>query len=519
MRFGIASEGAAADRSPYMARRSSKFDSFPTGEPAHRSTTPRRGDRTSGLDRGAGRRTAAQSYSRNATHDAYVRQRAKKSRRKKVVIGVVAAIVAVFVGVGVAAALFLGGINSKLQGGVTDELRNQLAVTEASEPFYVLLMGVDGSLERENSAEYGGDSFRSDSIILARIDPQQKKATLISIVRDTYVDMGENGYQKINAAHAIGGPAYAVEVVSEYAGVPISHYAEINFDGFKEAVNALGGIEVNVPMTIDDEMAGGYVAAGQQTLNGDQALILCRSRHAYDEYGGGDYYRAANQRLVIGAIAKKLLASDPATMANVVNSMAGYITTDMGVDQIVSVALQMQGMNTDTDIYSCINPTISAYENGLWVEYTNVEAWKAMMTRVDQGLSPTVNEADSANRGGVTDGSLDQEYIAQSALVDSGNDGNYSSGELTVAVRNGCGVSGLAASASSVLTNNGYDVIETGDADSYDYASTVIVYNDDSQAADARAIGEALGIGAAVKNDGSYVFDGNFLVILGSDYA
>lgn len=500
-----------------MARRSSKFDSFPTGEPVRRSTTPRRGDRAAGLDAGAGRQTAAQSYSRRATHDAYTQQRAKRSRRKKVVIGAVAVVVALFVGVGVAAALYLGGINSKLQAGVTDDLRNNLAVTEESEPFYALLMGVDGSEARANSDAYAGDTFRSDSIILARIDPQQKKVTLISIMRDTYVDMGENGYQKINAAHAIGGPAYAVEVVSEYAGVPISHYAEINFDGFKAAVDALGGIEVDVPRAINDDRAGGSLEAGEQTLDGDQALILCRSRHSYDDQGDGDTYRAANQRLVIGAIAKKLLASDPATMASTVNSMADYITTDMSVDEIVSIALQMQGMNTDEDIYSCMNPTVSAYENGVWIEYTNMDAWKAMMQRVDQGLSPTVNEADSANRGGVTDGTLDKEYVAQSALSDSGNTGSVAN-EYTVAVRNGNGVGGVAASASSVLTNSGYDVTETGDADSYDYASTLIIYNDSSQESEARAIGEALGVGTTMQNDGSYAFDGSFLVILGSDY-
>lgn len=71
------------------------------------------------------------------------------------------------------------------------------------------------------------------------------------------------------------------------AGVDISHYAEIDFDGFKEIVDALGGVEVDVPMEINDNMAGGYVSAGLQTLNGDQALILCRARHAYDEYGDG----------------------------------------------------------------------------------------------------------------------------------------------------------------------------------------------------------------------------------------
>ncbi|MBO1737068.1 LytR family transcriptional regulator, partial [Barnesiella sp. GGCC_0306] len=68
----------------------------------------------------------------------------------------------------------------------------------------------------------------------------------------------------------------------------------------------------------------------------DQALILCRSRHTYDEYGSGDYYRMANQRMVMGAIAKKILASDVVTMANTINAMADYITTDMDVQSIVS---------------------------------------------------------------------------------------------------------------------------------------------------------------------------------------
>ena len=141
-------------------------------------------------------------------------------------------------------------------------------------------MGTDGSDDREASEEFAGDQFRSDSIMLTRIDPVNKKVTLVSLHRDTLVDMGEYGQNKLNAAHAIGGAAMSVKTVSELAGVPISHYAEINFDGFKDIVDALGGVEVDVPMTIDDADAGGHLDEGLQTLNGDQALILCRSRHA-----------------------------------------------------------------------------------------------------------------------------------------------------------------------------------------------------------------------------------------------
>ena len=506
-------------------RKRSSFDSFPTGEPprrssAHRSDSGRPARSFSRSAYGSGddgaRRTPASSYSRRTTQAEYSRMRAKK-KRKKAVVGVVAAIAAVLlIGAGAAFA-YVNVLNGKLGANLDDATRDALASESTlTEPFYMLLMGTDKSAEREASAEYAGDTFRSDSMILARIDPQQKKVTLISIERDTYVDIEGYGLNKINAAYSLGGAALAVKTVSEYAGVPISHYAEIGFDAFKSAVDSLGGVEVDVPIEIDDDEAGGYLAAGPQTLNGDQALILCRSRHAYEDagYGGGDYYRAANQRMVMGAVAKKLLASDPATIASTVTSLCDYITTDMSVTDIASLAVSMRGMDTSTDIYSTMNPTISAYEDGVWIEYSNAEAWSAMMQRVDAGLPPTVNEADSANNGGVTDGTIGGEYVAQAVLSDTGNTGQ----SKEVEVQNGSGVTGVAADAASLLTNQGYDITNTTDADSYGYSQTLVVYDDDDQAETARAIAEALGVGKAEKNEGRYTFDGAFLVIVGSDY-
>lgn len=515
-----------------MARRHSSYDSFPTGEPSRRSRDARQSDANfpqmprdvSSYSRSAyvkgsraqGEFTPNSAYSRRSTREDYARARAKKSRKKKILIGVVSVIAALVIGGGAAALAYVGILNGKLTGNIGDELAAVLDKSKApSDPFYILLMGVDRSQEREGSAEYG-DSFRSDSMILARVDPQEKKMTLISIVRDTFVNIDGYGQNKINAAHAFGGPALTVKTVSEFAGVPISHYAEIDFDGFKAAVDALGGIDVDVPMEIDDADAGGYVAAGPQTLSGDEALILCRARHAYDEIGAGDFYRAANQRMVMGAVAKKLLESDPATIASTVAALCDYIDTDMNVTDIVNTAVAMKGMDTSTDIYSTMNPTISSYENGVWYEYSNNEAWTAMMKRVDAGESPTVDASDSANNGGVIDGSIDPEVIAQNVLS-----GEESSDVATgpVVVRNGSGLSGVAAEVSSMLTNRGYNVTSVGDADSYDYTNTVVVYDDPANASSARAIAGSIGVGSAVENDGSYVFDGDYLVVIGSDYS
>ena len=364
------------------------------------------------------------AYSRRVSQQDYADRR-KRQKRKRIMMIAACAIVALLVGCGAFAWAYINDITKRLHEGVDENLMGVLDdEVKPGEPFYMLLMGVDRSQERADSAEYEGDNFRSDSMILARIDPQQKKVTLISLHRDTLIDMGENGWQKLNAAHAIGGPAYTVEVVSKFAGVPISHYAEIDFDGFKAVVDALGGVEVDVPMEIDDADAGGYVPAGQQTLTGDQALILARARNAYNDYGDGDVYRAANQRMVIGAIARKILASDPVTMANTVSAAAGYVTTDMTIDEIISVAKQLKGMDTSSDIYSIMEPTTPTFENGGWYEYVNQEAWDAMMDRVRQGLPPAADESAYKNEGGVTDGTLDKDYVAASAT--GGTDGSAS---------------------------------------------------------------------------------------------
>ena len=341
---------------------------------------------------------------------AYSRRNFKAPKRHR--RGIIAAIVAMILvlavgGVAFGGYMYISSISDKMNEGVDEALEAALATEETAsdEPFYILIIGMDESEERASNEAYA-DTFRSDSIILARVDPQQQIVTLVSIERDTYVDIDGYGANKINAAAAYGGAALLVETVEEFAGVEISHYVSIDFDGFAAAVDALGGIEVDVPMTIDDDDAGGYVEAGLQTLDGEQALILCRSRHAYDDYGSGDYYRMANQRLVLGAIAKKLLASDPVTMASTISAMADYITTDLDMSEIVDIATQMRGMDTDEDIYSAANPTTSSYIDGTWYELCDVEEWQEMMARVDAGLTPYEDEERSANTGGTLDGTV-----------------------------------------------------------------------------------------------------------------
>lgn len=458
---------------------------------------------------GAPHRRSSNPYSRDNAVDDYGRTR-KKRKRRKILVGCLVAALALVLCTGGAAFAYLMKIQGNLQEGIDDELLSVLDPTYGGEPFYMLLMGVDGSFDRGAAEMNDNSGTRSDSMILARIDPDEKQVTMVSLHRDTMIDMGKNGVQKLNAAHSIGGPAYAVQVVEDFAGVNISHYAEINFDAFSAMVDELGGVTVDVPMEIDDDMAGGYVPAGVQTLNGEQALILCRARHAYDDYGDGDTYRAANQRMVLGAIMEKVLASDPVTMASTLEALSKYVVTDYKITDIIALATSMVGMDMGRDFYTGMTPTSSAYINDTWYEKINQSAWDAMMKRVDQGLPP--NEEDVVHETGTVlatsgSGSSVSELVEEAASQRSG----------MVTVKNGTDTSGLGAKAVERITPLGYTA-EASNANRSDYEDTVIVYEKSNQREAAQEIADALGCGRVVQNDDNYIYDGDFLVLIGSDW-
>lgn len=451
-----------------------------------------------------GGRSSARNNARNAASE-----KKKASIGKRIALALL--ILVLLVGGGIA--IYINVISGNLHKGVTQDVRDALVKTEYSkEPFYMLLLGTDESQERATDETYGG-SFRSDSMMLARIDCPNKKVTLVSLERDTLLDMGDAGWQKLNAASAIGGPAYAIEMVSKMAhDTPISHYALIDFDGFCDVVNALGGIDVDVPIEIDDDDAGGYLAAGPQTLNGDQALILCRSRHAYEEYGSGNSYRSANQRMVLSAIAQKILASDIGTIASTVGTLSKYLSTDLGINDIIGIAQALRGLDMSSDMYTAMQPTTSIYEDGMWYNTCDEPEWKEMLDRVNQGLPPT--ETDVVDATGTV---LATTGSGQSLGGSSANEFlNKKSG--TVVIRNGGAPAGSGGIVGEVIAAMGYTT-DIANANSSDFDETVIVYQAADKRSEAMEIAQAMGIGRVVKNDaGEYLMNGDFLVVLGSDY-
>ena len=316
-------------------------------------------------------RVGYEEYSRSNADLYRARNQRKGARRWPKVVGICA--LALVVGI----AGWLVSIQMRIGGGsITDDLRQSLYNVTNSQPYYVLLLGTDG--------RPGETNYRSDTIVLMRVDPTNKKVTLVSIPRDTKVSY-KGQTMKINATHTADGAAGVVTAVDALCGVKISHYVEVSFDGFSTVVDALGGVTVDVDTKIDDEKAGDdVIEPGTQVLNGSQALTYCRSRAFVD----GDYTRTRHQRTFITALISQVTAtSNPLTLVSVVNAGADMLSTDLSISSIVSMATQLKGMDP-ANIYSCTIPSTTATISGQSYVVANEGELAEMMKRVDAGEDP-----------------------------------------------------------------------------------------------------------------------------------
>jgi len=164
----------------------------------------------------------------------------------------------------------------------------------------LLLLGID---RREEEAS------RADTIMVAFIDVDEGKLSILSIPRDTYVEVPGYGYTKINHAHAYGGPELVAETVSEFLGVPVNKYVEVDFEGFKDLVDILGGVKIDVEKRMYYSAEGIDLQPGEQVLDGEKALQYVRYRGREGDIGRIErqqkFLRAvADQAVSIGTIFK-----------------------------------------------------------------------------------------------------------------------------------------------------------------------------------------------------------------------
>jgi LCP family protein required for cell wall assembly len=217
-------------------------------------------------------------------------------------------------------------------------LLRDLSSTQASkklknlEPISILVLGDD-----HRSDEPGNNT---DTMLVITINPKTKTAKMLSIPRDTRTklidkqDPRKDTVDKINAAYSYGGTEMVIDTVENFLNIPIDYYVDVNFQGFQDIVNTVGGIDVNNKYPF--ELNGVSLKAGPQHLNGYQALQYARMRHQDPR---GDFGRQERQHEVISKVINK--AESMSTLLNynnILKALSNNITTNLTFDDMISIA-------------------------------------------------------------------------------------------------------------------------------------------------------------------------------------
>lgn len=191
----------------------------------------------------------------------------------------------------------------------------------------------------------------TDVIQVLSINPNSGKALIFSIPRDLYVKVDGFGYHKINTAYNLGqqtshgqGGILAKKEIEQLTGIPIHYYLRVNFDGFKEIVNIVGGVEICVDKAINDARSKIYISTGCQYMNGDKALAYARSR-----YTTSDFDRSQRQQKLIFAIKDKLFSLNflfnPIKINQAFSVLTGNFNTDIKISEFKKIGDILTSIN------------------------------------------------------------------------------------------------------------------------------------------------------------------------------
>ncbi|MEF2966105.1 LCP family protein [Paenibacillus sp. M1] len=294
---------------------------------------------------------------------------------------------------------------------------------EGTERVNILLMGVDARGLKK------GEIPRSDTMLVASLDPVAKKINLFSILRDTYTEIPEHGSDRINTA-ITHGPNTAMKAVSDLLGIPIQYYVYTDFQGFIELVDAVGGVDFYVEKDMhytskaDNHEYDIDLKKGQQHLDGETALQYVRFRHD----AMSDYTRTERQRNFLKAVAEKLISTTSImNLPSILEKVNPYIDTNLSINDMWKLATV--GYTSDMSASEQIPPMELLVEQtiggssvlGVRSEEELKEYVQEVFSKSETDASGTENSGDGdASNGTPADGSANGSESGD-------NDGNTTS--------------------------------------------------------------------------------------------
>jgi LCP family protein required for cell wall assembly len=317
----------------------------------------------------------------------------------------------------------------------------------------------------------------TDTIIIASINPIQKEAALLSIPRDLYVKTGTGGYTKINAVYANArnqvlngrktddqakraddaGFEALENVIESKIGIPIHYHVMVDFEGFKQAIDTVGGVDINVTdelavqeqMNIEGRWYNLNVQPGQQHFDGFRALAFARSRHTSAR---GDFSRSERQRAVLVALKSKVFSAgtyaNPLKISSLMSNFGNHVQTNLAVNEIS----RLYDIGKDIDGSKVASVGLADPPNNYLVT-DNIDGISIVRPRAG----------------------LDNYKEIQNFIRNKLKDGFLADENATIAVLNGTNVAGLAGRTAEELKSYGYNVSQIADAPTKGYTSTIIV--------------------------------------------
>lgn len=343
-------------------------------------------------------------------------------------------------------------------------------ITAGKNNINILLLGMGGE---------GHDGpYLTDTILIASIDKSQNRIAMTSIPRDLLIDTHRFGKKKINHINSYAevekkgsGAEFTREILEEILHIQIDYYARVDFKGFEEIIDAVGGLEIDVPKTFSDPLYpreklangkdGGTITItfekGPQYMDGKTALIYARSRHG-NNGEGSDFARSRRQQQILLAFKNKILSSDTLLSASkigkIIKSLKDNLNTNISAWEAISLAKMYQKLNISPDKIT-VNILISGPDGPLYSDYYNMQ----------YVLLP--KKSDWSDIREIAANPFEERHKKYT--------GNYeNTGDVSLVILNGTKIGGLAGSTAITLEDFGYTIKDIGNAKEKNFEKNVI---------------------------------------------
>ena len=407
-------------------------------------------------------------------------QRARRRRSLLVATGALSALVMLVSGGSWALTGYVNAHLGRVNAGTSG--------TPSSGPLNILVAGLDersGLTRLQQLRLHVGNStgLNTDTLMVVHVPADHRFVRVVSLPRDSWVNIPGHGMNKINAALALGGPQLMVQTVEQATGLTINDYVEINFLGFVKVIDALGGVNICLPYAVDDPDSGLRMSAGLHRVDGITALEFARDRHSFPT---SDLARIQDQQqLISSALIKGLnsgMLTDPVRLESFLSAASAAIRVDQGFN-VVSLADELRGLSPNDITFTTVPLANTSYMTPTGEEAVqwNSSAATALFNELKTDQPPPTQAPASPARPSARPSPSQARPTARATRPASqpaeSSQTKLRRGQVSLDVDNGTAIAGLSGITGRQLAALGFVVHQSGvDWSSPTVARTVIQY-------------------------------------------